>query len=251
MNMRKLLAGICTGALVISLAVPAFADDLANPTKTEFTGDTGANLTVSVSVKAAAAPKLYVNPYGMAYTPADITISGGSGDNIVIKETPTSAGFFSDTALIENKSTSSFGVKVTLTTESEGSVAIVAADPGATPPTVNTMYGHFEIADATFASGTVTPDWTTKKQVVIPATSAASGGTNGTATSTGDTGYTLNAASSTTDSMSGTTTVTPAYAAFRLTGNSYVGSTAGTTWADTDLVNVSVAFTFTPAPATP
>lgn len=242
MKLKKFLAGVCTGALALSLAIPAFATTpaaLTNPTKTEFEGDTGANLTVSVSVKASQTPKLYVNPYGMSYTPADITI----GD-IVIKGSSTAAGFFSDTALIENKSTSQFGVKVTLTTKSAANVAIVATEP-VTDPTDNTMFGHFEIADATLTDGTVTPDWTAAKQVVIPAISAASGGTAGTATSTTYTRYILDAGTETPDAMSGGTKITPAYAAFRLTGKSYVGTT-GNVWNDNDLVDVAVAFSFIP-----
>lgn len=258
MNLKKFLAGAFAGALALSLTVPAFA--MSNPTETVFTGAT-APLTVSVSVKKVATPKLYVNPYGMSYSPADSQVLAGaslaSGD-MVIEESPTSAGFYSDTAVIENNSTAALGVKVTLKSESPSpsggtaSTAVVVAGATApSAPSVNTLWGHFEIADATAVSGTVntvddvitvTPDWTSAKRVVIPACAA---GAAGTATTT-DTTYTLAAATESTD-MSGTTTTTPGYAAFRLTGNAYMGSSG--TWDATDLINVTVAFTFTPAAA--
>lgn len=266
LNKKKLLACVCTSAMALSLSVPAFAAPVSNPTETLFTGAT-APTTVAVSIKKVATPKLYVNPYGMSYSPADSQVQAtpgtlASGD-MVIKESPTSAGFYSDTTVIENNSTASMGVKVTLKSESPSSgtastAVVVAGDTApASAPTVNTLWGHFEIADATEetgsvedASGTdvagvhiVTPDWTTAKQVVIPACGA---GAAGTATTT-DTQYTLAGATESTD-MSGNTTTTPGYAAFRLTGNSYVGTT-GNSWEATDLINVTVAFTFVPAAA--
>lgn len=259
MNMKKFLAGAFAGALALSLTAPAFATAMTNPTETLFTGAAAPN-TVSVSVKKVTAPKLYVNPYGMSYSPDDSQVLAGASlatGDMVIKESSTSAGFYSDTAVIENNSTTNLGVKVTLKSESPSSgtastAVVVAADPGSTAPTVNTLYGHFEIADATPVTGTVdsvdgvvtvTPDWATAKQVVIPACGA---GSAGTATTT-DTQYTLKAATVTTG-MGGVTTTTPGYAAFRLTGDAYIGTT-GNSWAATDLVNVTVAFTFTPAAA--
>lgn len=262
MNMKKFLAGAFAGALALSLSVPAFASAMTNPTETLFSG-AAAPLTVSVSVKKVAAPKLYVNPYGMSYSPADSQVlasaSLAAGD-MVIEEAPTSAGFYSDTAVLENNSTAALGVKVTLKSESPSpaggtasTAVVVATEPAANAaPAVNTLFGHFEIADATAVTGsvnnvtgviTVTPDWTSAKQVVIPACSAGGAGT----ATTNDTTYTLAAATESTD-MSGNTTTTPGYAAFRLTGNAYVG-TAGNSWAATDLINVTVAFTFTPAAA--
>ncbi len=273
MNMKKLLAGICTGALAISLAVPAFAANVTNPNSTTFTGDVASNAggTVSVSVRAAST-KLYVNPYGVSYDLPYGEVKTAAADfdvdeDLVIAQGSTAAGFFSDVALIENNSTSALKVGVTLTTTEKGAVKVVASAPAGGTASDNTLYGNFEITSATLSTGTaqvskadgskeektgvsiVTPNWadTNKKTFAIP----AGGGTAGTAGSASvmpaANQYTLAAATSTTDSMTNVTTVTPAYAAYRLTGTALIGTT-NNAWPEADVADVVVALTFTPAP---
>lgn len=277
MNMKKFLASACAGAMALSLAVPAFASNVSNPNKTDFTGAIADNTTgtVSVSLRANAATKLYVNPYGVSYDLpyGEVKTAGADFDvdkDLVIAQGTSAAGFFSDVAVIENKSTSALTVGYTLTTTEKGAVKVVAAAPGSTP-TANTLYGSFEITSATMSTGTaevtkadgttkeektgvtiITPDWsaTAKKSMPIPA-GGGTAGTAGTATSsTPAQNYTLAAATSTTDPMTQAVTITPAYAAYRLTGTAVSGEASGATipWAQADVANVTVAFTFTPAP---
>lgn len=249
MKLQKILAGICTGALALSLSIPAFAAGVTNDTETTFSGSTLSGGTVAVTVPTATGTnKLYVNPYGMPYTLTDGTFQiapapsdGGSATNGTIKETTTTAGFFSNTAVIKNESTAKLKVSVTMTTTEAGAVKVVATDPTGTPPADNTLFGNFEIANATLTGTTLTPNWTGAKQVVIPAGSGTAS-TAGTSTTT-DTQFSIPAATSTMNQ--GVTTITASYAVFRLTGKAFIGST-NNSWDDADLATVVVAFSFEP-----
>lgn len=272
MNLKKFLAGVCTGALVLSLTIPAFASNITNPNSTTFTGDVAnsAGGTVSVRVRSAST-KLYVNPYGVSYNLPYGEVKTASADfdvdeDLVITQGSTAAGFFSDVALIENNSTSALKVGVILTTTEKGAVKVVAADPGATAA-ANTLFGNFEITSAAVSTGTVevskadgtkenktgvtivTPDWsdTNKKTVAIPAGSGSAGtaGTPSTPIAAAQQ-YTLAAATSTTDPVTQAVTVTPSYAAYRLTGTALIGTT-NNAWPNADVADVVVALTFTPA----
>lgn len=273
MNMKKFLASACAGALAISMAVPAMAANVTNPNSTTFSGALAdaAGGTVSVRVRAAST-KLYVNPYGVSYDLPYGEVKTAAADfnvdeDLVITQGTTAAGFFSDVALIENNSTAALNVGVTLTTTEKGAVKVVASAPAGGTASDNTLYGNFEIASAAATTGTVdvskadgtkesktgvsivTPNWadTNKKTLAIPAGSGTAGTAGSASTMPAAQQYTLAGATSTTDSISGTTTVTPSYAAYRLSGTALIGTT-NNAWANADVADVVVALTFTPAP---
>lgn len=270
MNGKRMLAGLCAGAMALSLS--AFAAPIDNPNKTTFEGAVATG-TISVKVRAGKT-NLYVNPYGVSYNLGNGEIKNdpdaafAKETDLVVVEGATAAGFFSDTALIENNSDAALKVGVTLTTTVKtGSTVKVVGTTPASAPVDNTMYGNYEITSAALSTGTaevskadntkvemagvsiVTPNWndTNKKTFAIPAGGATAGTAGSPSTSPDAQNYVLPKATSTTDPDSGVTTVTPSYAAFRLTGSAVKGSGA-TDWEDSDLVDVAVAFTFTPAP---
>lgn len=278
MKLKKFLAGVCTGALALSLAVPAFASNITNDNSTTFTGAAASTAggTVSVRVRTAST-KLYVNPYGVSYDlPYGEVKTAGAAFNVdedlVITQGNTAAGFFSDTALIENNSTSALKVGATLTTTDKAGVKFVGAAPAGGTAADNTLYGNFEITSATVSTGAVkvsdasgnlgstatagvtivTPNWadTNKKTFAIPAGAAGAGGSAGAGTPgtmPAAQQYTLAAATSTTDPVTQAVTVTPSYAAYRLTGTALIGTT-NNLWPTADVADVVVALTFTPAP---
>lgn len=268
MKMKKFLAGVCTGALALSLSAPAFAGNISNPNQTTFNGNATISGTVSVKVLAGST-NLYINPYGVAYKLDNgevfTTVGATTFDktkDFAIAEAETSAGFFSDTVAIQNNSSKDLKVGVSMTTtEKTGSaVKFVAAAPGSAPAD-NTMWGNFEITSATVETGTakvtktvgqdkveetgvniITPDWTASKTIAIPAGSGTAG-TAGNPSAVTDTTFVLPKAE-VTEGMGGSTT-TPGYAAYRLTGSVAIGTT-NNVWPVADLADVDVAFTFLP-----
>lgn len=270
MKTKKLLAVLCACALVFALAIPVFAaanpeDPINNPTNTDFEGKTP-SATVSVQVLAGV-KELYVNPYGLPYTlpngtataPTVPAPTGGAATTTTytIKEETTTDGWFSTTAVIRNTGNTPLDVKVTMTTKEHGNVRVVAADPGAGASLAyNTLFGKFEITDATADDqNVITPDWssTHKKTVDIPA--GAGTGVDGEAGDTlaeEPTGYTI--IGSKTDTVMGDLVTTHGYAAFRLRGSAKmanndeatVGNVEQNKWLNKDVADVSVAFSFTP-----
>lgn len=265
MKTKKLLAVLCACALVFALAIPVFAaddDPINNPTNTDFEGKTP-SATVSVQVLAGV-KELYVNPYGLPYTLPNGTATAQDTDGstttsttYTIKEETTTDGWFSTTAVIRNTGNTPLDVKVTMTTKEHGNVRVVAADPGAGASLAyNTLFGKFEITDATADDqNVITPDWssTHKKTVDIPA--GAGTGVDGAAGDTlaeEPTGYTI--IGSKTDTVMGDLVTTHGYAAFRLRGSAKManndeatdGQTQPNKWLNKDVADVSVAFSFTP-----
>lgn len=290
MNTKKMLAGVCAGAMALSLAVPAFAVDptpIANTTSVDFTGKPAEGEIAVVMQKGKT--NLYVNPYGLPYTLGygEVHATAGAATfdktkDIAIQEPATAIeGFFSDTAVIQNNGDVALNVHVTMTTTAQGNVKVVAASsdvPSAGSINAQYMHGNLEIAPATIATGTatvtktaasgstpavkeeqtgvtvVTPNWAGKKLVAIPACTTA--GTAGTPSAVTDTQIDLPAKTSVTDDT-GATTVTPGVVAYRLAGSTVAAdaavspATSPAVWAEEDVADVTVAFTFTPVVATP
>ena len=270
MNVKKLLACACASALALSLTIPAFAagSPITNPNQTTFTGDVAANAGGTVSVRLrTGSTKLYVNPYGASYKLENGEVMVGSefdpDTDLVIVEGSTAAGFFSDTAVIENNSESALKVAVTLTTTTKGTTKVVTSSTASA--TDNTLYGNFEITSATLSTGRtkvtgssgkvdmdgvsiVTPNWsdTNKKILAIPSGGASAGTAGNPSSTTAGDEYVLAAAQRNEDIASGTVTITPGYAAYRLTGSAVIGSSANT-WNNNDLADVAVSFKFTPS----
>lgn len=263
MNSKKLLAVLCACVMVFSLAVPAFAEAspgqiVKNGTQIEFEGSLpDGNTTVSVSVLAGIT-KLYVNPYGLPYTIADTKIGpepdSGEDTRDKIKEGTTTNGWFSTTAAIKNESTTALEVSVTMTTTEKGNVDVVSPTDGedeSFAPTKNSLYGYFEIVTATYdaETKTITPgNWDSAETVPIPEDS-------GVPSDPEYTEYDINGAIS--RNVDGVPTIIPSYAAFRLRGSAVIGSGSGgasggdaSGWLDTDLADVTVAFSFAPADTT-
>lgn len=289
MNTKKMLAGVCAGAMALSLTAPAFAADIGNGASVDFTGK-AADGEIAVVMQTGKS-NLYVNPYGLPYALGNgEVLSGDTFDktkDLAIQEPSTATeGFFSDTAVIQNNSDIDLDVKVSMTTTEKGDLAFVAAQnkvPTAGSLTKQFMYGNLEIATATLETGKakvtttaaqagppavdavktevedvqiVTPDWDNKQTVAIPAGAAGAAadpltGTagKGATSAAADTNIVLAAADTTTDSF-GTSTTTPGFVAYRLAGTAVPAdkdSGSGVpAWADTDVADVTVAFTFTP-----
>ena len=282
---KKLLSCVCAGAMALSLAVPAFASAISNGASVDFTGKP-AEGEIAVVMQTGKS-NLYVNPYGLPYVLGYGEVYATAGattfdktKDIAIKEPDTaSEGFFSDTAVIQNNGEIALSVNVTMTTTEKGKAKVVleASKPTVGNVTAQYMYGNLEIAPATMATGTatvtktaangstpavmeeqtgvtvVTPNWAGKKTVAIPAGSGTAG-QPGTPSTVADTQIDLPAA--TTTSEGGISTTTPGVVAYRLAGTtipmdkeSAASADDVTPWADTDVADVTVAFTFTPVPA--
>lgn len=288
MNTKKMLAGVCAGAMALSLSAPAFAAAIDNATAVDFTGKP-AEGEIAVVMQTGKS-NLYVNPYGLPYTLGFGEVHATAGattfdktKDIAIQEPSTSTeGFFSDTAVIQNNGDIALNVNVTMTTTEKGKAKVVleASKPAAGNVTAQYMYGNLEIAPATIGTGTatvtktaetsagagdavkeeqtdvtiVTPNWKDKKVVAIPAGSGTAG-TAGTPSAVADTTIDLPAAKTETDSF-GASTTTPGVIAYRLAGTtipmdteSSGGADDVTPWDAGDVADVTVAFTFTPVVA--
>lgn len=285
MNTKKMLAGVCAGAMALSLSAPAFATAIGNATEVDFTGKP-AEGEIAVVMQTGKS-NLYVNPYGLPYTLGfgEVYTTAGATTfdktkDIAIQEPSTSTeGFFSDTAVIQNNGDIALNVNVTMTTTEQGNARVVleANKPSATNVDGQYMYGNLEIAPATIGTGTatvtktaaasgnpavkeeqtdvtiVTPKWDDKEVVAIPAGSGTAG-TAGTPSAVADTGIDLPAAKTETDSF-GASTTTPGIVAYRLAGTTIpmdkVNATVTTVepWQEADVADVTVAFTFTPVVA--
>lgn len=207
MNTKKMLAGVCAGAMALSLTAPAFAADIDNGASVDFTGKP-ADGEIAV-VMQTGGRNLYVNPYGLPYTLGygEVFVSGGNTfdktTDLAIKEPSTvTNGFFSDTAVIQNNGDVALDVKVSMTTTEKNNLVFVAAQnqvPTAGTLTKQFMYGNLEIATATLETGKakvtttaaqagppavdavktevdgvqiVIPDWDNRQTVAIPAGAA-------------------------------------------------------------------------------
>ena len=275
MKLKKLLAVLCVCAMVFALVLPVFAADddddatsgsIKNPLENDFVGSNpDSSLTVSVAVLKGD-NKLYVNPYGLPYTIPDKKVAldqkpiDESEEKADIKEGTTTAGWFSTTSLVQNRSNGALKVSVTMTTTEHGDVKVVKVGPGDTVPTSatvsnNTLYGELRLAKATYDAdnGTITPDWTaaTGDMVTIPVPAGAdTPNQKGTpdVTSVLDVGFTLDAAGTRYDPSTQTDVTSPSYAAFQIRGNAVMapGASSGDigSWDKADLADVTVAFSF-------
>lgn len=277
MKMKKLLAVLCTFALVFALAIPAFASPspsqtpIPNDAEIDYegtiAGDEDPDLTVAVSVLFAA-KKLYVNPYGLPFTIKNTTVRDGGTDaqpvNVEIQEGTTTAGWFSHTAVIKNNSTSDLPVSITVKyTLKSGGVKVVAYDVSTETPTLddnyNCLYGAFQITDAKLQDGVISAtDWVAApasgatdtahmKQVAVPAS-------DNVPTEPTETGYTLVGGEEGLDDFA-RPIITPSYAAFRIRGGAAInadgadasdasnGSIANV-WPGEDTVDMTIAFSF-------
>lgn len=262
MNKKKLLAVLCTCALLFALAVPAFASNnaMTNPTENTFEGsDMDDELTVSVSVLKGA-NKLYVNPYGLPYTIREGTAknAAGTATGEKIKEGVTTDGWFSTTSVIKNESTKELKISVTMkTVERSANVKVVAnEDAVAANSAFNCLYGNLQLAPASYDSTSklITPDWDSKKEVAVP--TVASPLTTATYTE-----LDIDAADDSQRDAAGRPIIEPGFAAFRIRGHAVIGSgeatgadaTAGgaAEWAKGDLADVTVAFSFEPVTPEP
>lgn len=274
MKLKKLLSVLCACALIFALAVPAFASsatsgNIPNDTETEFKGDhlpdEDNGVTVSISVLYSL-KKLYVNPYGLPYKIADAAVMVPDPDNPgqmkkgddKIQEGVVTDGWFSDTAIIKNDAKDSLKVSVTMTTTTHGAVEVVLpanAPQANNTPDNNTLYGKFQITDATYdtAKKTYIPgDWTVAadkpaKEADIPVGAAAN--VKGTPTKS-NIGYILKGEHEETDQSTGRPYTSAGYAAFRMRGSAVIGANSASPgdagWGQNDLADVSVAFSFAP-----
>lgn len=256
MNKKKLLAVLCTCALLFALAVPAFASGaMTNGTETVFEGadtENDPNLTVSVSVLKGA-NKLYVNPYGLPYTIKNGTAqdAGGTATGESIKEGVTTDGWFSTTSVIKNETETALKVSVTMKSEEKTANVKVVTGKTAANPAFNCLWGNLQIAPAEYNSSTklITPDWDSKEEVSVPTA-------DNPITDPADTHFTLAGGTPGEDNLGQPITV-PAYAAFRIRGGAKLGSASASGgdasdgsasgWGKNDLVDVTVAFSFEPA----
>lgn len=266
MNTKKMLAGVCAGAMALSLTVPAFAaGSITNSMSVPFTGKPAEGEIAVVMQKGKT--NLYVNPYGLPYTLGfgEVFVSGGTTfdktQDIAIKEPDTaSEGFFSDTAVIQNNGDIALSVNVTMTTTENGNAKVVleADKPTAGNVTGQYMYGNLEIAPATMATGTatvtktaavtganpapavmeeqtgvkvVTPNWAGKKTVAIPA-GGGTAGTAGTPSAVVDTQIDLPAVQTVEDENTGTSVTVPGVIAYRLAGSTIPMDTESSVGAD-------------------
>lgn len=271
MNVKKLLVVLCALTLVFALAIPVFANAIANGTQTVFEGSTTDDLTVSVSVLKGN-DKLYVNPYGLPYsiqnTVAQKPVKGDSGvewedaDETIVEGTTTN-GWFSTTSALKNESLTPLKVSVTMKSElSTGASAARVKILDASTEEVtehedkifNCLWGNLELAGASYDTGKklLTPDWDGENTDVVTV-----GVPKLNETVADDTAFVLDGADPDAVDNNGRPWTAPGYAAFRIRGSAKIadadeatpGETPITEWKDTDLVDVTVAFSFQPAGA--
>lgn len=210
--MKKVLSLVLALAMVLALAVPAFATTQAvtdsTPAEIELDAAVGA-ITLDVTLPAAVDPNL--NPYGLEV--------GASKDTSQI---------ISEAMFIENASAVDVRVDVTATgTPTAGvTLATATANNPAKPVTTKSIYAYFEIMEAT--NGSTAPTWAatadTKAANIIPIAAKATTKTNVI-----------------TMAKKGTTS---SFAAFHIGGDMAPAPT--TAWTTDDKVTIKLAFTFYP-----
>lgn len=207
--MKKVLSLVLALAMVLALAVPAFA---AAANTTDFTGTTEAP-TISVTVPAAGT--FIVNPYKM-------TVQDAAGAD-------TTDQVVAATQYVTNTSDVPLTVDVTVTGTVEGTAAFATASTqGSRAPTTNSVFLYAEFGIATKNDGTADPTWadaystTATNQVLVGARAATKKAVAKLAATDGSTAN---------------------YLAYKLAGDAASAPTVA--WTAADKAKVSVAFTFT------
>lgn len=276
---KKFLALACALVLALSLAAPVFAAPITNSMSTNFAGAV-ADGEVAVTL-VYGTTKLYVNPYGIPYAAGFGEVKAGGAaavfakaTDVAIAEAAVTDSLFSDTAVIRNDGEVALDVSASLISTPTANVAVVA-DATAADGTDHSVYGKLEVAPATAGTGTakvtttaaganpatdpavksdvtgvtiITPNWASTDKKSIPLPTVGKGTTASAASAAADAG-TLPAKQVLVDSDTGAKTEVPGYLAYRVVGTA-VPKTS-TAWETTDLVSVSVAFTFAPHVDTP
>lgn len=241
MKSRKLLSLALSGAMALSLAVPAFAVD---PTEDE--ANTG-NLTTAISGSYketeidVAVPKtgqVFVNPYGLAAT-AEKT----DGTKV-----PLAGEVMSAPLSIRNRSTSylSIGAEASVVIPDTSGIKL-ATEPLDPEATGKSIYAQLEVvqAPASVAGLEAAVKDPMIDAIADSATWAKSGKVvlNSRGAATGENLAVLKPASIAND---GTVTYAPgSIALFRISGDC-AGVSARDPWADTDTFTVNVVFNFAP-----
>lgn len=218
MKLKKLACAALTGALALSLSVPAFADETLSQS-TEYTGSMSVP-TINITVPTEGT--VVLNPYKLAV--------GASGSEVTDQ-------VINATSYIENGSNVALNVSATVTGKlptgkKDVTFATTTTQNASKPLTTNSIFMYFEIAPTT--ANNVEPDWLESyvakpaadqevKQILVAAKATTVNNilTLGAKTDSGST-----------------------FAAYHLTGDAVSAPTRA--WAEDDNVSATVAFTFTP-----
>lgn len=134
MKKNKLFALVLACVMVLSMATPAFAEEL------NITGSTQAP-TINVTVPSTGT--VIINPYEMEVTQGDAEVT----DKII-----------SATQYIVNESDVAIGITVAITGTASGNAVLATAALKGTE-TTNSVFMYLEIAKATADDGTGDPTW--------------------------------------------------------------------------------------------
>jgi len=142
MKCKKLLSLILALAMVLSLAVPAFADNTATAT-TQNVAITGSTTSGAVNITVPAAGAVMLNPYQLK-----VTVSGVSSYHQI----------YSAPVACKNKSTFALSVDAVVVGTPTTGVSLVGAAPALTVTEKQVfLYAEFGVNE----SGTVQPTWQT------------------------------------------------------------------------------------------
>lgn len=214
--MKKVLSLVLALAMVLTLAVPAFAGSSTPSNTTDITGTTKAP-TITVTVPASAA--VTVNPYKMEVTVGSDKVS----DQIIFA-----------TQYVENTSDVALVFDVTVTGKKEGNAIFSTTSTAGKIVATNSVFLYAEFGAATADDGSGDPTWGNAFDTKA---------TNMVAIS--DKAVTKKAVAE----LAATDGSTANYLAFKLAGDA--SSQPTTAWTASDKVGATIAFTFTAKATTP
>lgn len=264
MKMRKLVSGAMATVMAMSLAVPAFAaSSTPAPTPVKILPESseasfeveleGSIYVPTIRVQVTQSGNVYVNPSQSLVegkltkaldgtTDLEYSLAGDSTNNVSLVSTPILIRNDTDKAL-------TVSAKATATVPTGSDITLVGSKPGTT---VTDKQAYIYVSGNGTSLGNSNEVKASKVTLnncleSSPSTECklvpASGGKS--ATNAGDVVSNIDAAThGTPDSTGKVTTVTPEYGAVIVAGSVTSPSKVTEAWAETDVVNVTVALTF-------
>lgn len=275
MNIKKIVSGVLAVALVLSLTVCAFATEsaptpvkvLAETSESEFNVELeGMIYTPTIRVQVTESGNVYVNPTGSVIagsltkaldgsTNLDYSFTCTTGNSTSKK---VSVGIASTPILIRSDTDKALNVSASATANvpKSSGITLVAADPASAEGTDKQAYlfvsgnktalGDSSVLQTTEEDGVVTPGITEKNSGLDgkglgKAELSNIGSDKKSATAESAKVATIGAATQNKDTTGKVTTAVPQYGVVVVGGNVNPNATG---WTENDIVNVTVALTF-------
>lgn len=260
MKMRKLISGVMAGVMALAMAVPAFASApdpvkiLPESTEASFEVELEGSVYVpTIRVQVTQTGNVYVNPSQSLVegkltkaldgtTDLEYSFAGDTSNNVSLVSTPI---------LIRNDTDKALAVtaKATATVPTGSEITLVNAKPGTTVTDKQAYLYVSGNATSLGNSNAVKASKVTLDNCLASSPTsdcklvAATGGKS--ATNTGDVVSNIAAATfGPADATGKVTTAVPQYGAVIVAGSVTSPSKVATPWTENDIVNVTVALTF-------